>query len=86
MNLLQVYIKQKFGSIKEFAKGMNMSFPTALRYMRNPKELSISHAIQLSKITGDELKDVVEVIIWDFDNIKIMNKILEEDDKQINRK
>jgi hypothetical protein len=42
-----------------------MSFPTALRYLRNPKELSISHAIQLAELTGDTLKDVVEYITYD---------------------
>lgn len=65
MNLFQIYIKNKFSSSREFARGMNMSFPTALRYLRNPKELSIAHAVKLSELTGDTLKDVVEYITYD---------------------
>jgi len=84
MNLFQVYVKNKFGSTKEFAKGMNMSFPTALKYLRNPKELTISHAITLSEITGDKLKDVVEFIIWDSNTL--MNQIQLKYGKQINHK
>lgn len=69
MNLFQIYIKNKFSSTREFAKGMNMSFPTALRYLRNPRELSIAHAIHLSELTGDALKDVVEYITYDNESI-----------------
>lgn len=65
MNLFQIYVKNKFSSTKEFARGMNMSFPTALRYLRNPRELSVGDAMQLATLTGDSLKYVVECIVWE---------------------
>jgi hypothetical protein len=65
MNLFQIYIKNKFSSTKEFARGMNMSFPTALRYLRNPKELSVGDAMKIAELTGDSLKHVVECMTWE---------------------
>lgn len=51
MSILNVFIKARFGSVAKFAEGMDVSVPTATRWLQNPDHMTIKAVKKMCEIT-----------------------------------